>query len=234
MRDINEILNDIEEVNTNDKYDYKQKLEKLDRLGKELEEYEKTEINPVIKEINEKELNAIIIKYKNNEYLTKKEIKKILDASLNYTWNTFKELGIELKRTSLNGMCELAQELSIKPLAQLGIEVTKNNAQKCFGTSLTHYFATATFKIKENETITYIIDPTYIQFYKNSPNKEFDKELIENGYIELTKDNLKKYIQVFKSNPENIELYLEKIKSEKYAEQNVINNNYTNKTTKSK
>ena len=132
MRDINEILNNIEEINRNSNLTSKEKKELLEKLGKELEEYEKTDINPKIKIIDEKKLEEIVNKHYNNECLQPNEIKILLDSCIRFTWNSFKILGIKLNRTSLNGMCKLAQELSLKPLEQIGVDITKNSASKCF------------------------------------------------------------------------------------------------------
>ena len=232
MRDINEILHDIEEVNRNTKITNQEKKERLEKLGKELEEYEKTDIVPILKKINEQEVIEALKKYKKEEYLTEQEINIILNASISNAWNTLKKLGIELKRTSLNGMCKLAQELAIKPLENVGIKVTKNSAEKCFNYPQTHYFGTATFKISKNESKTYLIDPTYIQFYKEVLDKDFAKELIENGYIELTEENLKKYIKTFIKSIDNDINYYKIIKKEndiEYTESEIYDYNFFKK-----
>ena len=177
---------------------------------------------PTKKEINITSLEEALNNYKNNNYLTHKEVKLILDSVINFTWSMLERLAVNLDNSSLNGYCELAQALSLLPLESINLKVTKNRANKCFNYPFNHNFGTVTFNEKIDGKIeekTYLIDPTYRQFFtsircnegryyteeentgkKTAPDpgyfvkdKSFAKELISNGYIELTKINAYKY-----------------------------------------
>jgi len=126
------------------------------------------------------------------------------------------QLGINAYRDCLDGYCEPAQAISIMPLENLGLKVTKNKAQDCFGYCYNHAFGTVTFPIDIDGKIvekTYLVDPTYRQFFstvycnegmyysqhKVAPDvgyfadKDFAKELLANGFIELTEESSKLY-----------------------------------------
>ena len=87
---------------------------------------------PERKRIDNKKLEIALNHYneiKNNgfkEGLTEEEIKILLDYSVENARKSFENLGINVKTNSLNGLCELGQALTIMPLENLGIEVTKN------------------------------------------------------------------------------------------------------------
>ena len=157
---------------------------------------------------------------------------------------------------------------------------TKNSASECFKYPFNHKFGTVTFTEKNNDKIeekTYLIDTTYRQFFtsircnegryytkEENTNKianpdpgyfiediSFAKELITNGYIELTKENSIKYGKPFYlsslsmnklNNKTNIDYYKNIITStEKYTisrdeieefNYNYLNNLITNKRKK--
>lgn len=160
------------------------------------------------------------------EGLTDEEIKILLEYSVENTRIAFDNLGINVKTNSLNGFCELGQALTIMPLEKLGLEVTKNSATKCFNYPFNHAFGTVTFPYQDNDKVvdrTYLIDSTYRQFFstvrcnegryyteeentnlKVAPDPgyfitdiDFAKTLMKDGYIELTKENAKKYGEAF-------------------------------------
>ena len=235
---------------------------------------------PTKKNINNQELQEALNNYYHNNYLTHKEVKLILDSVINFTWSSLELLGINLDNNSLNGYCELAQALSILPLETIGLKNTKNSASECFKYPFNHKFGTVTFTEKNNDKIeekTYLIDPTYRQFFtsircnegryytkEENTNKianpdpgyfiediSFAKELITNGYIELTKENSIKYGEPFYlsslpqnklNNKTNIDYYKNIITStEKYTisrdeieefNYNYLNNLITNKRKK--
>lgn len=187
---------------------------------------------PERKRIDDKKLQIALNHYneiKNNgfkEGLTEEEIKILLDYSVENARKSFENLGINVKTNSLNGLCELGQALTIMPLENLGIEVTKNSATACFNYPFNHVFGTVTFPYQDNGRVidkTYLIDSTYRQFFstmrcnegryyteeentnlKVAPEPgyfitdiDFAKTLMKDGYIELTKDNAKKYGEAF-------------------------------------
>ncbi len=156
------------------------------------------------------------------EGLTDEEIKILLNYSVENARKSFDNLGINLKTNSLNGLCELGQALTIMPLEHLGLKVTKNSSYDCFNYPFNHVFGTVTFPYQVNGRVvdkTYLIDSTYRQFFsttrcnkgryyteeentglKVAPDPgyfitdiDFAKTLMKDGYIELTKENAKKY-----------------------------------------
>lgn len=187
---------------------------------------------PERKKIDDKKLQIALNHYneiKNNgfkEGLTDEEIKTLLDYSVENARKSFDNLGINVKTNSLNGLCELGQALTIMPLENLGLEVTKNSASLCFNYPFNHVFGTVTFPYQDNGRVidkTYLIDSTYRQFFstmrcnegryyteeentnlKVAPDPgyfitdiDFAKTLMKDGYIELTKENAKKYGEAF-------------------------------------
>ena len=183
---------------------------------------------PERKRIDNKKLEIALNHYneiKNNgfkEGLTDEEIKTLLDYSVENARKSFDNLGINVKTNSLNGLCELGQALTIMPLENLGLEVTKNSASLCFNYPFNHVFGTVTFPYQDNGGVidkTYLIDSTYRQFFstmrcnegryyteeentnlKVAPDPgyfitdiDFAKTLMKDGYIELTKETAIKY-----------------------------------------
>ena len=190
--------------------------------------YQEPERKAIDKDLLEEAINH----YKNiknnntNEGLTLEEIKILLDYVVEYARSKFESLGINLKISSLNGLCELGQNLTIMSLEKLGLKVTKNSADVCFNYPFNHVFGTVTFPYQDHDKVvdkTYLIDSTYRQFFttvrcnegryyteeentglKVAPDpgyfvtdKDFAKALMRDGYIELTKENAKKYGEAF-------------------------------------
>lgn len=172
------------------------------------------------KEINCELLNKTIEKIKNNCGITEDETINLLNWTIENTKSNLStilnQLGKEVESDSLASFCEVAQALTLMPLENIGIKVTKNNASNCFDYPYNHAFGTATFDIIENGNIvkkTYLIDATYRQFFTTSRcnegmyykkdsiapdpgyfvNEEFAKELLKNGYIELNETTAKLY-----------------------------------------
>lgn len=150
-----------------------------------------------------------------NAYISENDAKCILDFVVEFTRKSFEQLGISVSNSSLNGFCELGQALSIMPLENLGVEVTKTTASNCFDYPYNHAFGTATFKIMKDgklKKVSYLIDVTYKQFfttnrcnegryYTNLENTSSPTapdpgyfiedysviaDLLKNGYIEIT------------------------------------------------
>lgn len=155
------------------------------------------------------------------------EAKTILDWDIEKTRSLLQNvMGLSLETNSLNGFCELCQGTTILPLERIGLKVTKNTAKESFGYPWIHAFGSVTFPIAEQDEIkqkTYLIDSTYRQFFSTTrcnegryyakeentglptapdpgyfvENIEFAKELMKNGYIELTKENAELYGKPF-------------------------------------
>ncbi len=187
---------------------------------------------PERKNIDKEKLQQALSHYediKNNNYndgLDMDEITNFLDYSVENARKTFDSLGLDVRTNSLNGFCELGQALTIMPLENLGLEVTKNTATTSFNYPFNHAFGTVTFPFKVHDRVvnkTYLIDSTYRQFFSTMRCNEgryyteeentnlkvapdpgyfvtdeiFAKALMKDGYIELTKDNAKKYGEAF-------------------------------------
>ena len=172
--------------------------------------------------IDENRLDDAIDSLKKGNDLTNEEIEILLQASVMNARRGFETLGIDTKNNSLNGFCELGQALSLMPLENIGLEVTKNSATGSFDYPFNHAFGTATFPYN-GATKTYLIDTTYRQFFttnrcnegryyqeeentglKVAPDpgyfvedKDFARRLMRNGYIELTEETATKYGEAF-------------------------------------
>ena len=172
--------------------------------------------------IDEIRLDEAIDSLKKGNDLTDEEIEIFLQASVMNARRGFATLGIDIKNNSLNGFCELGQALSLMPLENIGLEVTKNSASESFDYPFNHAFGTVTFPY-DGTTKTYLIDTTYRQFFttnrcnegryyqeeentglKVAPDpgyfvedENFARNLMRNGYIELTKETATKYGEAF-------------------------------------
>lgn len=186
-------------------------------------------------------LNKSIEKIKNNCEISELEAINILNWSVENTKDNLstvlKQLGKNVESDSLSSFCEISQAISLIPLENIGIKVTKNKASECFKYPYNHAFGTATFNIIENDEIikkTYLIDITYRQFFttvkcnegmyykKNSiapdpgyfADENFARSLLKNGYVELNEQTAKLYGLPFYmaslpllSIPEDIDFY---------------------------
>lgn len=172
--------------------------------------------------IDESRLDEAIDSLKKGNDLTDEEIEIFLQASVMNARRGFATLGIDIKNNSLNGFCELGQALSLMPLENIGLEVTKNSASASFDYPFNHAFGTVTFPY-DGTTKTYLIDTTYRQFFttnrcnegryyqeeentglKVAPDpgyfvedENFARNLMRNGYIELTEETATKYGEAF-------------------------------------
>lgn len=172
--------------------------------------------------IDESRLDEDIDSLKKGNDLTDEEIEILLQASVMNARRGFETLGIDIKNNSLNGFCELGQALSLMPLENIGLEVTKNSASESFDYPFNHAFGTVTFPY-DGATKTYLIDTTYRQFFTTNRCNEgryyqeeentglkvapdpgyfiedegFARNLMRNGYIELTEETATKYGEAF-------------------------------------
>ena len=178
---------------------------------------------PELFELDEELLNSINIE----NGLSIEQAQELLKCTVNNTRNNLNIDLQTLPRKedvydnySLSGHCGFSQYSSLYPLQKLGLKVTVNNFSKYNIPS--HAFGTVTIPINENGNIVdkrYLVDCTYRQFFTTDFNVigrymdstaepgffvvqdeeeiSFAKELLKNGYIEATQDNLKKYLKPF-------------------------------------
>lgn len=172
--------------------------------------------------VDKDELNIAINHLEEGNGLTIDEIETLLQASVENARSNFDNLGIDVKTNSLNGFCELGQALTLMPLENLGLKVTKNSAKESFAYPFNHAFGTVTFPYNGDE-ITYLIDSTYRQFFTTNRCNEgryyqeeentglkvapdpgyfmedeiFARNLMRDGYVPLTRENAKKYGEAF-------------------------------------
>lgn len=187
-------------------------------LGDTFMEY-KIDFNPVkYEEIDEILMGELENKIKDNIPLTEEEINYFLDIlvyliryKINESMDNFE-----------NG-CDLAQDIGYYYLSKLNCLVVPAMTQNVITTDITgHSFLVAKFNIAGRGMINYLIDPTYIQFFKKSectkqkyfvslkyPNvvlitpppgyfiKSEDEGivsyLLDHGHIELTENNARIY-----------------------------------------
>lgn len=174
----------------------------------------------VEKDINYELLDETIKKIKNNCGISELEAINLLNWTISNAKNNLspilRQLGKNIESDSLSGFCEVSQALTLMPLENIGLNVTKNNATNCFNYEGNHCFGTVTFNIEENSKTykkSYLIDFTYRQFFKTTlcnegiyykaghiapdpgyfADKDFAKELLKNGYIELNEKTAELY-----------------------------------------
>lgn len=129
-----------------------------------------------------------------NRGISFEDVKTLLDWSLTNTWLGIRQLGIDVKQNSLNGLCELGQIVSILPFERVGLPVTKNLAEECFQTAFTtmpghHSFGCVCFPIEDENThlvadTWFLVDASYKQFFSASRCHEgmyyhYDEEALE-------------------------------------------------------
>ena len=209
----------------------KHKMYQLDEDIDKLPEIYIIEQKPKKFEVNEEILKSINIE----EGLTEEQALELLKWTSNNTRNNLiysasepnKKLDV-YGNEALIGFCGLAQFSSLYPLQQLGLNITINNIRELPGYA--HAFGTVTIPIRTNDKIvpkSYIIDCTYRQFFSikynvisryfntkpeagffiNQDKEEikFAKELLKNGFIELTPHTLEMYLKPFYSMMVDIE-----------------------------
>lgn len=136
--------------------------------------------------------------------------------------------------SSLTGCCGYAQSITLLPFIEVGLEVTINNANYLPGAVYRHAFGTVKIPIKINDTVItkqYLLDASYRQFFttaecnpgryyirdydagpaagyyvcQTEEGRIFAKELLTNGFIELTEENAKTYGNGFACESLNLE-----------------------------
>lgn len=234
MKELEELLNEIdktceEKLNENIK---KQILTNLWNLYKAKKEKYSSDMDNQIYIIDQESTNekvdlnsvkrAIVnLKKSDKKGISMEDAITLLKWDVQNTRENLCKLGIDINTHSLDGYCELAQLLSIYPLEQLGLKVTKNTAKDSFNYLYNHAFGSVRFLINENEKIVekyFLIDVTYKQFFiKEKCSKiqyylgdmvaptighfvkdnEFARNIIKDGFIELTESSARKYGEPF-------------------------------------
>ena len=120
------------------------------------------DFKPVIKEEIEFEyLINIENKIKSNESLTKSEISYFLDTIIYIT-----RKNINPNMDNYDYACDLAQSILFYYLNSLNCEIYPTTTRNIRNDGIMgHSFLCSKFKV-ENEEKLYLIDPTYIQFFK--------------------------------------------------------------------
>ena len=167
---------------------------------------------PIKYKINEELLSTLTEK---KDIYTQEEIDTLLRWTVNNTRdNLVKGTNKTIQDLDVMGICGVGQYSSIRPLEKIGLKVTYNNVGQITETTR-HAFGTVTFPTAEGDK-TYLIDTTYAQFFKlernvdnfydidpgyymiqNENTKSFAETLLNQGYIEATKQNLMKYAYGF-------------------------------------
>lgn len=147
---------------------------------------------------------------------------------------------------SLISNCGISQLSSLYPLQKMGLKITINNTGQM--SYVRHAYGTVEIPIRTENGIVnkrFIIDCTYRQFFiisqnvvsrylysihsspdagffinKTEDDIEFAKELLKNGFIEATDENLEKYLKPFFSSFVDIN-EINKI-DERFSELNII------------
>lgn len=128
-----------------------------------------------LKEIEDKIKNKISVTYEEIDYFLKSIIYLIRDKVRDNEHHYF-----EYK-------CDLVQSIICHYLNELNVTNFPNATNKCILDNVVgHSFVVATFLV-EDKNIDYLIDPTYIQFFKKENIKD-DNYIIINGYIVKTPD----------------------------------------------
>lgn len=196
-------------------------------LGSELEKLPNIftiDQKPTLHQIDEESLfslnpNEGLTKQQAIELLkwTVNNTRQNIDKSINDRKN---EQDSVYDNSSLTGWCGFSQFSSLYPLSEMGLKITVNNISEFGGNR--HAFGTVEIPILDNGEIInkrYIIDCTYRQFFTlpfnvvsryihtkpdigliintDSEETKFAKELLQNGFVEATKENLEKYIKPF-------------------------------------
>ena len=256
---LTEYLNEIEKV-SNENIEEKYKRLIIHRLW---EKYNEAKEESSIGPNNEKYINdnTLRIKRISNEEVAKasSNIKSgsyneddalmLLNWVISNLYDELKKIGIDMNKNTLDGLCELTQFMTIYPLEQLGLKVTKNHASAAFDYLGNHAFGTVSFNI-DGQEVKYLIDPTYKQFFikdrctkgrlyideQISPGyyaeQDFASMLLRTGYFRLTEETAKLYGEPFSKSSESNEKidYYENIVSStedySFSKDNIDNLNY--------
>ena len=188
----------------------------------EVSNNEVSEIVLILKDVLERRNNG------ENIGISLDQADLLLKYAVSNTRKQIASFGIDVVNSSLNGFCDLAQISTLLPFENLGVSVTKNSIEEVFNSVNHHVFGTVTFPISNNgivEDITFLVDPTYRQFFTSIRCNEgryymslednnilgpdpgyfmdtndkinFSKELINKGFIILNSENAKIYGDAF-------------------------------------
>lgn len=128
-------------------------------------------------------LKDIEYKIENNMGISKKE----LDYFLSFIVYSTRMKIMSDNNYYLDFKCDLAQSIICHYLDSLNVKNYPNSTQASIDSYVTgHNFLVATFNI-DGRDVNYLIDPTYIQFFKDE-NCNDSKYIYINGYIITTPD----------------------------------------------
>ncbi len=121
---------------------------------------------------------------------------------------------------SLQGACGLASGVSAFPLEDMGVQCNMPNIGEVRNIKNRHAFLTAGIPVERNGVVEdkhYLVDATYRQFCVERDPKNFEDspghylsqsqegyqmgtDLLKNGYVELTEENARLYVEAFNRN----------------------------------
>lgn len=127
---------------------------------------------------------------------TEEEANALLDWSVCHARKSLISLGINVESSSLNGLCELGQALTLYPFLHSKFPISINNASLSFDFPGNHAFGTVTIPTqrgKQVKRVPHLIDITYRQFfttlrcnegiYDSLPNQKNWKAVPDPGYF---------------------------------------------------
>ena len=201
-------------------------IDRMYLLDEELDKLPPTYVideKPVRFDVNDELLNGIDV----SQGLTIEEANELLKWTANNTrdnmnideknYNPTREV---YDNCTLSGLCGFSRFSALYPLEKMGLHVTVNNMAH-FGAPA-HAYGSVIIPIRENDEIVnkrFLVDLTYRQFFEikenivsryinshptvgffvknDSDEINFSKELLKNGFVEATEENLKKYFKPF-------------------------------------
>ena len=181
-------------------------------------------------------LREITFGCKPNDGISPDEVTLILDWVVQNSRSIISENFQNICKSSLYGLSDYTQALTLLPFENLNIPYTVNDTKHFNNGSESHSFGTVTFPVKLENTVKnkqYLIDITYRQFFTivnssygkfydtrkdigpsagfyvciTEEGKKFASELLKKGYIELTVNNARIYGSGFECEKLNINNY---------------------------
>lgn len=143
------------------------------------------EINMV--DVNVDDIFKIEEKIKNNESLSKDEVNVFLNYVVFKTREKICEIfGKDLEEFDFRNTCNYAQAMISYYFDDLGVNNNPVCTSKIFFNVVRHFFIIVNF-VQDGETVSYIVDPTYNQFF-NLEKCSRDKYVIKENIVKATPD----------------------------------------------
>lgn len=127
-----------------------------------------------------------------NVSFSEQEAESLLDWTISHARKSLRNLGIDVLGTSLRGLCELGQALTLYPFQQKDFIISINQARLSFDYNKNHYFGTVTIPVINNNQViekVYLLDLTYLQFFSTVRcNEGMYDAYEENGFSKSSPD----------------------------------------------